>query len=222
MAIHAVIPAAGLSRRMGRPKLTLDLGGRSVITRLLSVLDCDAIESTTIVHRRADAELDVELQSILAGSTSSSPKVQIVTPEIDPPDMRASVEIALDSIRQRSQPRDDDAWLLVPADHPILEPDTLAELLAAWRTKQPAILIPTHAGQGGHPTLFRWSIASEVSKIPLDQGINWLLRDKDRVLRFAVASDSVTCDLDTPEDYERLLARLQLTSAPGCFNAASQ
>lgn len=210
MAIHAVIPAAGLSRRMGRPKLTLDLGGRSVIARLLETLNCDAIVSTTIVCRNSDTELRGELATFvdhecLAERTS---RFHVETPAIDPPDMRASVEIAIERIRERSCPGDDDSWLLIPADHPMLDRGTLNEVLAAWRHERSEIMIPTYQGRGGHPTFFRWSIAAEVATIPPDQGINWLLKNAQRVARIEVASEGVVCDLDTPEDYARVLAKL--------------
>ncbi|MFT4555717.1 MAG: CTP:molybdopterin cytidylyltransferase MocA, partial [Planctomycetaceae bacterium] len=36
MSLFAIVPAAGLSRRMGQPKLVMDLGGKAVIERLLT------------------------------------------------------------------------------------------------------------------------------------------------------------------------------------------
>src|SRR5437879_4363300 len=38
LCVHAVIPAAGQSTRMGRPKLALPLGGRSVLERVVDAL----------------------------------------------------------------------------------------------------------------------------------------------------------------------------------------
>jgi molybdenum cofactor cytidylyltransferase len=208
MAIHAVIPAAGLSRRMGQPKLVMDLAGQSVIARLLSVLQCDSVASTTIVHRRADHELHAEIQRVISSFPADYKKISVVTPKVDPPDMRASVEHALSLIQTNFEPAESDAWLLIPADHPILEAETLAELASLWETERPEILIPTYQGIGGHPTFFRWSVAIEVKNIPSDKGINWLLRDKQRALKHPVKSESVICDLDTPEDFDRLVAKL--------------
>lgn len=194
--IFAVIPAAGLSRRMGRPKLLLTIGGRTVISRLLQILEAAGVTATVVVGRRDDADLwrEVERTSAL-----------MVRPDVDPPDMRVSVEQALATIRQQWEPKPDDAWLLVPADHPLLEADVVAELLAHWWASEAEILIPTYQGQRGHPTLLRWSLAAEVSGIPPDLGLNWLVRSQPaRVIEIEVASDSVVTDLDTPEDFERL------------------
>jgi molybdenum cofactor cytidylyltransferase len=210
MAIHAVIPAAGLSRRMGRPKLVLNLGGQSVIARLLNALNCDAVTSTTIVYRKSDSELHEEIQRAISSHKLNAASISAIQPDLDPPDMRASVQIALDKIRSSYKPQDNDGWLLIPADHPILESETLAELIAAWNEKQPDVLVPSHAGRGGHPTFFRWSLASTVPEIPADQGINFLTKQPQQVHRKPVASDSILCDLDTPEDYERLLSRIRL------------
>jgi molybdenum cofactor cytidylyltransferase len=218
MKIHAVIPAAGLSRRMGKPKLTLEFDGQSVISRLLETLDCESISSTTVVCRKGDTELLAELDRVCrelpdveskrGPSLSRQAVLHIETPANDPPDMRTSVEIALEKIAARYQPTENDAWLLIPADHPILDRATLDEVLAAWRRQSSEVMIPTYAGKGGHPTFFRWGLAAEVSHIPENQGINWLLKNAERVSRIAVQSEGVVCDLDTPEDYAKLLSKI--------------
>lgn len=194
--VFAVIPAAGLSRRMGRPKLLLTIGGRTVISRLLETLEVAGVTATVVVGRRDDADLwrEVELTSAL-----------VVRPDVDPPDMRVSVEHALAAIEQQWQPSADDGWLLVPADHPVLDAGVVAELLAVWQAGAAPILIPTYQRERGHPTLLRWSLAAEVSRIPPDRGLNWLVRSQPaRVTEIEVASDSVVMDLDTPDDFERL------------------
>ncbi len=197
--VFAVIPAAGLSRRMGRPKLLLTIGGCSVISRLLETLAVAGVTASVVVGRRGDADLwrEVEHTAALA-----------VRPDVDPPEMRVSVEHALAAIQQRWQPSEDDGWLLVPADHPVLDAVVVGELIAHWRASKAEILIPTYRGERGHPTLLRWSLAAEVLRIPSDRGLNWLVRSNPaRVTEIEVTSDAVVMDLDTPEDFERLLRR---------------
>jgi molybdenum cofactor cytidylyltransferase len=114
--------------------------------------------------------------------------------------MRASVECALDEVR-RHMPAPEDGWLLVPADHPLLDAAILDVLLERWKTGRDRILVPTFEGRRGHPTLFRWSLADEVARIPPDHGLNWLIeRHRDEVAELPVDDDSVLLDLDTPED----------------------
>ena len=194
--LFAVIPAAGHSRRMGQPKLLLPLGDRTVIRRLLDVLDRVEIAERIVVLRPDDDALRTEV--VPTGA-------RIVAPSPPPPDMRTSVEHALAEIRSAHHPSPQDGWLLVPADHPMLVHELLSQLIAAWHNSEAEILVPCYEGRRGHPTFFRWRLADEVAAIPPDLGLNELLnRQSARVQEITVNDRSVLVDLDTPADYEAL------------------
>ena len=132
-----------------------------------------------------------------------------VRPDVDPPDMRSSVEQAVLAIREQLHPSDDDGWLLVPADHPVLDASVIQDVIDVWRQHPNQVVIPTHAGERGHPTVLPWSLAALVSQIPPDRGLNWLIRSQlDLVLEWPTANKAVLLDLDTPEDLDRLRASL--------------
>jgi molybdenum cofactor cytidylyltransferase len=197
--LFAVIPAAGHSRRMGRPKLLLPLGEATVMARLLAALEHPAIAARLVVVRPDDEPLRAEVQR------SGGIALQPVQP---PPDMRTSVEHALASIQERFAPRPDDGWLLVPADHPVLDRGLVDRVIAEWQTHRPEVLVPTCGGRRGHPTVFRWNLAAAVSGLPSDCGLNQLVRDSGReVLEVELGDPAVLTDLDTPADYKSLAAR---------------
>jgi molybdenum cofactor cytidylyltransferase len=163
---------------------------------LLKVLRRPPIEDVVVVVRRSDTVLAATVEA--AGGT-------VVSPDVDPPDMRSSVAAGLRALESRHSPSDDDIWLLIPADHPVLEPAAVTELLAAWSTLQPDILLPTHHGKRGHPALFRWRVVTQINSLPADRGLN-ALRDLPGicVVEHEVSCPGVTVDLDTPADWERL------------------
>ncbi len=207
--IFVVIPAAGLSRRMGRPKLLLQIGGQTVLSRLVNALEAGMAGrpasqvswSLTFfcVVRKSDRDLIKEAQRLGA---------QLVVPESDPPDMRASVELAIAAISASMHPQKNDLWLLIPADHPVLEPDVVPQMLDEWERCPTEIMVPTYRHQRGHPTLLRWELASKVCEIPSNHGLNWLIRSKpERVSEMEFSTDAILLDLDTPEDYENLSRR---------------
>lgn len=198
--LFALIPAAGRSRRMGTSKLLLPWQGTSVIEHLIATLTRPDIAAVVIVIRPDDVPLKIVVQRTAAVA---------VIPDHEPPDMRDSVEIGLRTIRQRFTPTDEDGWLLIPADHPLLETEVLDGLLTRWSQRDSDALLPTFGQQRGHPTLLSWSLAARVEQLPPDVGVNTLLRSPTTlVAEWPTGRESVLADLDTPEDYARWQQKL--------------
>lgn len=191
--LFALIPAAGRSRRMGTSKLLLPWQGTTVIEQLIGTLTRPDITAVVIVVRPDDHALQEALQRTSAIA---------IIPDHDPPEMRDSIEIGLRDIRQRFAPSDNDGWLLIPADHPLIEPEVLDSLLTRWSQGDCQALLPTLGQRRGHPTLLRWSLAERIEQLPRDVGVNTLLRSSPSlVTEWPTDRESVLADLDTPEDY---------------------
>jgi len=196
--IAAVVPAAGHSVRMGRPKLTLPLRGRTVLEHVVATLHSGGAERVLVVVGPHVPEL-VTLAERAGADVCRLPH--------ETPDMRATVEQGLQWLEERTRPRPEDAWLLAPADHPALDVDVVRQLCATY-ARQPGqtILIPTHGGRRGHPTLIEWRHVAGIRALPAGEGLNMYFRaHAEETLDLPVASAGVLCDLDTPEDYERLI-----------------
>lgn len=191
--LFALIPAAGRSRRMGTSKLLLPWQGTTVIEHLIGTLTRPDIAVVAIIIRPDD--------HVLRESVQRTSAVAII-PDHEPPEMRDSIEIGLRAIRQRFAPADDDGWLLIPADHPLLEPEVLDGLLSRWSPGDCEALLPTLGAKRGHPTLMKWSLAARLEQLPRDIGVNTLLRSSPcLVTEWPTDRESVLADLDTPEDY---------------------
>src|SRR5712691_3398081 len=191
--LFGLIPAAGRSRRMGSPKLLLPWNGTTIIEHLVRGLSRPEIAAVFVIVRPDDLELQAAVRRTSAIA---------VVPDHEPPDMRDSVELGLRAIRERFQPRDDDGWLLIPADHPLIEPDVLDGLLTRWADADCQVLVPTLSKRRGHPVLLRWSCAALVEQLPRETGINALWKSSpDLITEWPTDRESVLADLDTPEDY---------------------
>src|SRR6516225_8575191 len=116
----AVIPAAGHSARMGRPKLALPLGERTVLERVIDSLRAAGVEHVVVVIGPHVPQLAPLAQS--AGA-------HVLQLAEETPDMRATAEAGLRWLEGRFRPRPDDTWLLVPADHPTLDPHVIRRLM---------------------------------------------------------------------------------------------
>jgi molybdenum cofactor cytidylyltransferase len=193
----AIIPAAGRSTRMGRPKLALPLGGRTVLEHVIAALRLGGAEHVIVVVGPHVSELTPLVQN--AGANPCL----LAEPT---PDMRATVEQGLRWIEERFQPRPDDRWLLAPADHPVINADVVRQLLSRFGEGSSSIIVPVHNDRRGHPTLFAWKHVPGIRTLPADQGINAYLREHSaETLELAVDDPGVLIDLDTPEDYDRLI-----------------
>ncbi|HTU17681.1 MAG TPA: nucleotidyltransferase family protein [Gemmataceae bacterium] len=196
----ALLPAAGKSTRMGRPKLALPLGERTILAHVLDTLRRSEIDDIVVVlgpHVR-------ELAPMARGSGAHVCQLAEETA-----DMRATVEQGLHWLEERFQPRPDDPWLLVPADHPALAPAVIGELEQS-RQSNPArsIFVPTFHGRRGHPLMLTWQHVHGIRAHTIGEGLNTYVRKRAAdVLEVPVANEAVLWDLDTPEDYEAL--RLQ-------------
>lgn len=202
----AIIPAAGKSRRMGQPKLLLNIAGQTVISRVLAALKQAGVLRILVVVRPSDEDLIREVR--LAGG-------EVVIPPADPEEMRQSVEYALQSIRDHAVKGHPYAgWILVPADHPTLNPSVVQRLIAAWSHRPQQIGVPVFNGRRGHPTIFPWSLVDEILSMPADQGLNQLLRSKpEGVLEVDIPDSQILNDLDTPDDLRRLLESFEKGTA---------
>jgi molybdenum cofactor cytidylyltransferase len=192
--LFAIIPAAGKSSRMGTHKLLLSLGKETVIQRLIRALSASFVTKIIIVARKNDHLLRKHLSGM---------NVQLIQPETDPPDMKASVQVGLDWIESHYRPSDEDGWLLIPADHPVLSGDLIASLYKAWENSIASSMVPTFQGRKGHPAFFRWPVSRDVFQLQEDQGINALWGSHRVQPQFTECNHpEILIDLDTPDDYE--------------------
>lgn len=196
--VFAVVPAAGLSRRMGQQKLSMKLGDHAVIEHLVHALERSTVTYTVVV-------VGPSTKSLLA---YIRPPVRALTVSADTPDMRATVIAGLDYVEIASQPTPRDAVLLAPADHPMIEASLIDRLAAAHRMDPTRIRLPTFSGKRGHPCLFPWPIVLTARDLPEGHGINQIVHQfADRICEIPVESDGCLQDVDHPRDFERLSAR---------------
>lgn len=186
---------------MGRPKLLLPLGSQTVLEHVIAGLQAAGVERILVVASPHLPEL-VNL--------SQSAGAQAVLLPDETPDMRSTVEFGLTWIEREWSPGPGDAWLLVPADHPTVEPGVIKSLVQA-RQDHPdrSVFIPIYQGRRGHPALIGWQHVAAIRAFPAGEGLSRYVREQAaQTLEVAVGTDSILCDLDTPEEYKWLLSRI--------------
>jgi molybdenum cofactor cytidylyltransferase len=192
--ISAVLLAAGLSRRMGRFKPLLSLGTGRTIERVVKFFQAAGVDDILVVtgHRAGDVCRTVAPFGARC---------------VENPDYRQGMFTSvLAGIKALSEQCG--AFFIHPADIPLVRPQTVMRLTAALKETHAAIIYPTFCGRRGHPTLIQSRLKTKILGKSYPGGLRAFLKSHEaESLEVPVADEAVLLDLDTPEDYQRLLAR---------------
>lgn len=195
----AIVPAAGASRRMGRPKLLLPYGTSTIVGSLASALRAGGASPVVIITAPDDTDLQEWAQAFGA--------VVAVNPEPER-GMLSSLREGLaalggtDRLAERGE-----VVLVAPADLPALRPATVAELLWRRAAAGAPLAVPAYGGRRGHPLAIAPDLLPEIETLDLAIGLKQLLeRHAAAVLEVPVDDTGAVQDVDTPEDYQGLAA----------------
>ena len=207
--IAGVIPCAGASRRMGRPKALLDAGGRSFLERIVSAhLDggCDRV----LVVIGPDGTPGVATVMRAGAECVRNPD-----PSVGPiSSMRAALE-ALGASPDSAPSSGVAAVLWHPVDHPLVSAEAVEALIRAARDvfdpdddRAPALAVPRYRGGSGHPVLIGSALFGELFAPTLEDGVRTVTRrHQERRTYCDVECAGVTQDIDTPGDYRAAFSR---------------
>lgn len=191
--VEVYLLASGWSERMGASKPMLPFGRRTVLSRIGDAFSGAGLDRIRVIGRPDDHELARE--SFLLGYRY----IINLEPERG---MSGSVLEALNDCRS--------AWLaLCPCDHPLLTATTI-KLLAQNLDNTVDAVQPIAADKPRHPVFLRFGATLELRTIINEGGTlrDFLRKCNRRFVQFH--SPEEFCDMDTPEDYARLLALVGL------------
>jgi CTP:molybdopterin cytidylyltransferase MocA len=193
LRVAAVVLAAGKSQRMGRNKLILRIGGRTVLDRVLSSVEASRVEAVYVVlgHRPEDLVSIVEAHSAEA----------VLNPDYEE-GMTSSFKTGLSRVSV-------DAAFLCLGDQVVLDPVLMDRMIDAMEAHPEALIVsPVHEGRRGHPVLFRDTLFPEIMGLGSGDTMKDVVEGHgDRHME--VEGDVwCTLDMDTPEDYEMIRERL--------------
>ena len=192
MFISALLLAAGESKRMGRPKLLLPLGGSTIIEQAVDNLLGSRVDEVVVVVGYRAQELERKI---------ARKPVKIVRNRRYRQGMSTSLIAGLSAIDRRAQ-----AIMVALADQPFVESPLIDELLEEFKKHDRGILVPVCQGRRGHPVVLSLKYRERLLALRGDVGARQLIEENpDDVLEVPVESESVNVDLNTPEDYTRLV-----------------
>ena len=193
LMIVALVLAAGRSRRMGSNKLLLAFGERTVLGQIISVLQNCPLDAIIVVTGHERDKLEAALGQ-------APPSLRFVyNPDYANGDMLASIQAGL-----AAMPADDQAALVVLGDQPQIQKRVVEQVVAAHQPGQ--VVIPSYRRQGGHPILIDRACWPDILALPPGASLRAVWRAHPGWLRYLdVDTDSILRDMDTPEDYARMV-----------------
>jgi molybdenum cofactor cytidylyltransferase len=101
---------------------------------------------------------------------------------------------------------DADGWLILPADLPLIQPETLRQVATA--PAQHAVLRPVYQGRRGHPVRFGRSCGPQLLELKGNQGAAPVVIAQGATELIVDDAGCVT-DIDTMQDLQQALALLR-------------
>ena len=191
--VAGILLAAGGSTRLGSPKQLLVYEGRSLLRRAAETLLATGCRPVVVVLGAAAARLAPELAGLDVSTVINTGWER---------GMGSSLRLGLAAL---SPGPEIDAVLLSLCDQPFIGPAVLRRLLAAQPvTPGCAIAAAEYGGTLGVPVVFGREHFAELAALPDDAGAKPVLQ-RHAAHVAAVPMPEAATDIDTVEQYERLL-----------------
>ncbi|MGH4124555.1 MAG: nucleotidyltransferase family protein [Clostridium sp.] len=190
-SVSAIILAGGYSMRMKQFKPLLPLGDSTVIENTVNVFRNSGVcDITVVIGFQAN-----DLRNLL-----DSMGVKWVYNQNYKEGMYSSIVAGV-----RSLPDNTKGFFLLPADMPLIEKETIEELLKVYNSKEYDIIYPEYKGKRGHPPLISSRLFPAIKNWDGCGGLRVLLSQYQKVAtQVEVMDENILNDMDTPEDYINL------------------
>lgn len=196
--LGVVILGAGASLRMGRPKLLLPWNGSTVIGHIISQWRDLGAMQIAVVMRPDDNLLKTELDRLHLPETN-----RIGNPEPE----QGMFSSILCSARWEGWRPEISHWAIVLGDQPHLQTEPLARLLEFSALHPESICQPAVEGHSAHPVILPrpdFATLKTTTAATLKEFLKQVAASG--VHQYCEIDDSgFAADMDTPEDYERLI-----------------
>lgn len=189
--VVAVVLAAGISRRMGSPKMLVEFRGRPMIRAVAETLHRSSVDEVIVVTGHAAGKVEAVLQGLPVRCVENADYAS---------GLASSLRVGVAAAGHA------DAVVVCLGDMPLVQPHTIDRLIAAFNpTEHRTIIVPVHKGQFGNPVLWGCEHFARLMSLSGDKGARSLIAGlKSEAVEIAVDDPGILADADTPESLEKL------------------
>jgi molybdenum cofactor cytidylyltransferase len=195
--VTAIVLAAGLSRRMGQPKMLLPWGDTTVLGQVLRTLYSVGADELIVVSGGAREQVEAQ---VIRLKSEGLPVRAIFNPQYESGDMISSIRVGLVETGSETQ-----FALIALGDQPQLSTESARRVLSAAQQPAARLILPSFEMRRGHPWLVQRDLWPDL--ITAKSGRAFLRAHEHEIL-YVDADETVLKDIDTPEDYQQGLNML--------------
>jgi molybdenum cofactor cytidylyltransferase len=190
--VTGIILAAGASSRMGSTKQLLPFREQTLLECVVdSALASSLHRIVVVLGHKFEA-----LEPLLANRAVTV----ICNPHSDK-GQSSSIKTGLRALAEEA-----DAALFLLGDQPLVTPEIINQILAAYEASPNPIVLPVFKGKRGNPVLFSRETFPRLAALKEDCGARPLFEEyAEHILKVPVSDPAIRFDIDTEEDYRQLL-----------------
>ncbi len=206
-SLSAILLAAGVSSRMGRPKMLLPWGDTTVLGRVISVFAAGLTERSQALPKGESLRWEIvivtggardQVERFVADLPGGNPLRTVYNPLHAEAGMLSSIQAGLRSLDPQVE-----AVLIGLGDQPQVQEKTVRDIVSIYLAKPAPLVVPSYRNQRGHPWLVDRSLWPEMLGLPTQVTPRQFLAAHPTEVEYVPADGSILQDLDTPEDYDR-------------------
>ena len=187
--VGCVIMASGISKRFGENKLLVDFHGEMLIERVLKLTEGNLFARKIVVTRTKEVFEICKKRGI-----------EVILHEF--PGRGDAVRLGME------QMIDMDGCMFCPCDQPFLERKSLNRMVGKFTYGEKTIFKLGFEEKKGAPVLFSKEYFEELCKLPEKSGGSYIIKKyPEEVDVIQAESEEELLDMDTKEEYQRMLAR---------------
>jgi molybdenum cofactor cytidylyltransferase len=192
--IAAIILAAGLSKRMGQPKMFLPWGKGTVLEKSIETFREIGIQQIIVVT----GENTAAVQQLIHRTDSAINCEILFNPNYGDGEMVNSIKVGFSAVNSKA-----DAAFIALGDQPQLDPFIPAKMLEAYEKKSSNLIIPSFQNRRGHPWLVGRPLFGAILDLGKNETMRTFIHNYQESIHYIEGNESILKDLDTPEDYRR-------------------
>ena len=186
--IRSIILAAGESRRMGFPKMLLQINGKTMIENVIGNVAGSGTDDILVVLGAGSEKLTELVKKY---------DIKYCYNENYSQGMLSSVQCGF-----RNLSPDTEAVMVFQGDQPFIAPPVIDSVIEAFRSTGKGIVMPVFKGKRGHPLLLDIKYRDLIEKLDADLGLRSIayLYSED-VLEVETDDPGVLRDFNTYDEY---------------------